>query len=36
MNLDELIDNGDPREIKRAISVKMFLNGVSRKSIEPI
>ena len=25
MTLEELINSGDPREIKRALSVKMFL-----------
>ena len=36
MTLDDLMNNGDPREIKRAISVKMFLSGFSRESISSI
>lgn len=33
MELDDLIDNGDPREIKRALAVKMLEEGVQRKVI---
>ena len=33
MTLDDLIGDGDPREIKRALSVKMFLNDSSRAYI---
>jgi transposase len=36
MTLEELINSGDPREIKRALSVKMFLHGSSRKYISEI
>jgi len=36
MTLDDLIDNGDPREIKRALSVKMFLSGLTRELISSI
>ena len=36
MNIDELIDKGDPREIKRAIAVKMSLAGHSRADISEI
>ncbi len=36
MTIDELIDKGDPREIKRAIAVKMSLAGHSRADISEI
>ena len=36
LTLDELIDSGDPREIKRAVSVKMFLQGYSREQISQL
>ena len=36
MTLEDLINSGDPREIKRALSVKMFLYGSSRTYISEI
>ena len=36
MTLEDLINSGDPREIKRALSVKMFLYGSSRAYISAI
>ena len=36
MTLEELINSGDPREIKRALSVKMFEHGSSRAYISDI
>ena len=36
MTLEKLIDSGDPREIKRALSVKMSLHGSSRAYISKI
>ncbi len=36
MTLDDLINEGDPREIKRAMSTKMFLSGSSRDMISHV
>lgn len=33
MTLNDLIDNGDPREIKRALAVKMAVSGYSYSAI---
>ena len=36
MTLDEIINSGDPREIKRALAVKMFEHGLDRNRISVI
>ena len=36
MTLDDIINSGDPREIKRALAVKMFEHGLDRKRISII
>ena len=36
MTLDEIINSGDPREIKRALAVKMFEHGLDRNRISII
>ena len=36
MTLDDLINEDDPRDIKRAISTKMFLSGSSREMMSHV
>ena len=36
MTLDDIINSGDPREIKRALAVKMFEHGLDRNRISVI
>ena len=36
MNIDDVINTGDPREIKRAVAVKMSIAGFSRPDIGEI
>ena len=36
MTLDDIINSGDPREIKRALAVKMFEHGADRQYISMI
>ncbi len=36
MTLDDLINEGDPRDIKRAMSTKMFLSGSSREMMSHV
>lgn len=36
MTLDDIINSGDPREIKRALAVKMFEHGLDRSRISVI
>ena len=36
MTLDDIINSGDPREIKRALAVKMFEHGLDRNRISSI
>ena len=36
MTLDDIINSGDPREIKRALAVKMFEHGSDRSYISII
>lgn len=36
MTLDDIMNAGDPREIKRALAVKMFEHGLSRNQISTI
>lgn len=36
MTLDDLINTGEPREIKRALAVKMFMHGSGREYISTI
>lgn len=36
MKLDDIINTGDPREIKRAVAVKMSIAGYSRADIAEI
>jgi hypothetical protein len=35
MTLDNIINSGDPREIKRALAVKMFEHGSGRRGAFP-
>ena len=36
MTLDDLINEGNPRDIKRAMSIKIFLSGSSREMMSHV